>query len=242
MTGQTGAAGATRITVEQHDGHYRTGLTSGLLRAQVVHSRPGQCRIGLLATTALLLGGDAVEVVINVGTGSDLVLFDVAGTTALDGRGRPASWHLDIRLEEDARLTYSGEPFVVADGADVSRCLDLELAAGATALVRDSLVLGRSGQSGGRVRNLTSVSLAGQPVLIEDQLLDAPDLRTQPGLLGDRRGIDTIMSLGRPARQVQSAHVSQFAVYAAAGTVTRFLGAGLAESPLHAEWRRLGRP
>ena len=43
---------------------------------------------GWSATTALLLGGDAVELVVEVGPGAVLDLFDVAGTVAYHGRGR----------------------------------------------------------------------------------------------------------------------------------------------------------
>ena len=46
----------TRIVVAQCAGRHRLALSNGVLRAQQVHSRPGWCRVGLVATTALLLG------------------------------------------------------------------------------------------------------------------------------------------------------------------------------------------
>ena len=83
-------------------------------------------RIGLLATTALLLGGDEVEIEVSVGEGMRLDLFDIAGTVAYHGRGRPAAWHVRIELADGAELRYRGEPFVVADGADVHRTLRVD--------------------------------------------------------------------------------------------------------------------
>lgn len=234
--------GVTRIAVERREGRHRTRLTSGLLRPQAVRSRDGECRIGLLATTALLLGGDAVELCVDVAPGASLALFDVAGTVAFDGRGRSACWDVRIRLAEGAHLSFRGEPLIVADGADVARSLTVELAADATALIRESLVLGRTGQLGGRLRNRTAVSIDGRPVLIEDTELDSSALRTRPGMLGHHRVVDTITSLGRPATAVQPVGLAQFTLHAGSGTVTRFLGSGLADSPVHAEWRRLTTP
>ena len=85
-------SGATRVSVHAHEGRHRTRLQTGLLRPQPLHGPADRCRIGLLATTALLLGGDRVELDVQVGPGATLELVDVAGTVAYDGRGRPASW------------------------------------------------------------------------------------------------------------------------------------------------------
>jgi urease accessory protein len=84
----------TKITVEGD----RVGLRHGQLRAQRVGDRDGWLRIGLLATTALLLGGDEVELNVAVGAGTRLDLFDIAGTVAYHGRGRAAAWHVRIEL------------------------------------------------------------------------------------------------------------------------------------------------
>ena len=59
-----------------------------------------------------------------MGAGARLDLFDVAGTVAYHGRGEPSAWHVRLELDEGATLTYAGEPFVVGDGADVTRTLD----------------------------------------------------------------------------------------------------------------------
>jgi urease accessory protein len=215
----------------------RTRLRHGLLRAQSVAAPPGWCRIGLLATTALLLGGDRVELEVSVGPGARLDLFDVAGTVAYNGRGRPAAWHTRIEVAPGAALLWSGEPFIVADGADVDRTLHLEIADGATVGVRETLVLGRSGQLGGRLRNRTRVDLGGRPVLIEDQMLDPATTRRLPGLLGDHRVIDSWMSLGA-ARDDAPSGATTYRLPGDIGWVDRFLGHDLADSPIGARWGR----
>ncbi len=71
--------------------HDRVRLVPGLLRAQPVAAPAGWTRIGLIATTALLLGGDEVELDIRLGPRTKLHLFDVGGTVAYNGRGAAAS-------------------------------------------------------------------------------------------------------------------------------------------------------
>ena len=61
---------------------------------------------------------------------------------------------------------------MVADGADVLRTLELDLDGSATLRLRETLVLGRSGEVGGRLRTRTGIRIDGEPVLLEDQRLD----------------------------------------------------------------------
>lgn len=222
----------TTVAVDRVAGRHVVRSTQGLLRAQVVGSGDDRCRIGLLGTTALLLGGDVVDLEVRVGPGARLDLFDVAGTVAYHGRGEPSAWNVRLTVDEGAVLTYAGEPFVVADGADVTRRLDVDLAPGAAAVVRDTVVLGRSGQVGGRLRSLTAVRAGGRPVLLEDQRLDPDRLRPAPGLLGPHRVVDTVLQLGDVV--VPATRATSFALVDGAGTLTRWLGPGLAGSPLHA--------
>lgn len=236
----TAVAGRSVVEVTRVAGRLRTRLRSGLLRPQQLHGPGDRCRVGLLATTALLLGGDAVELEVHVGAGVTLELADVAGTMAYDGRGRPARWDVSIRVADGGRLWWSGEPFVVADGADVSRRLDLHLALGAAALVRETLVLGRAGQLGGVLRNQTSVQVDGRPVLVEDQVLDASGQRLLPGMLGQLRVVDTVLAAGlawsAPPDDRRSGWTTTCRLPADGARLTRHLGHELACSPLHAPW------
>ena len=196
----------TRIGVTRQRDRPRLDLVSGLLRPQVVRDRPDHVRIGLVAITALLLGGDEVELEVRVGAGASLELFEVAGTVAYHGRGQSASWRVTIALENGACLDYSGAPFVVSDGADVVRTLDLGLDPTASARLRETVVLGRSGQIGGRLRSRTAIAVGGRPAFLEDQLLDPSGIRNSPGLLGSHRVIDTVVALGPNAQGSDDAH------------------------------------
>lgn len=223
----------TRTVIEVERDRVR--LRPGLLRGQQIPTRPGWTRIGLLATAALLLAGDEVEVHIVVGPGARLEVFDVAGTVAYDGRGASACWRTRVEVAADAALRWAGEPFVVAGGADVRRSLDVDADPTATVGIRDTLVLGRTGETTGRLRNRTSLRRGGVPVLLEEQLIE-PRSATLPGLLGANRIIDTLTLLGAGYDPTPPDPAVRYLLAAGAGSVTRYLGAELADSPLHA-WR-----
>ena len=231
--------GPTVVAVSLDEGRLRTRLRSGLLRPQPVHGPADRCRIGLLATTALLLGGDAVELEVDVGAGVTLELTDVAGTVAYDGRGRPARWDVRVRVGAGGQFRWSGAPFVVADGADVSRTLTLDLAGDAQALLRETLVLGRSGQVGGRVRTRTAVRRSSRSVLAEDTDLDPAGHRRLPGMLGPARVLDSVLAFGLPLPPVPSESPDGLGCFHLAepgSTLLRYLGTELDQSPLHRLW------
>jgi len=223
------------VAVSRRHGRFHTRLRTGQLRPQQLHGPDDRCRIALLATQALLLGGDAVELEVEVGAGVTLELSDIAGTVAYDGRGQPASWSVRVTVAEGGALRWSGEPFVVADGADVTRSLELELAQDARALVRETLVLGRSGQLGGRLRNRTTACRGGRAVLVEHTDLDPARHRRLPGMLGELRVVDTLLALGVEP-PVVAAGLTRFRLVDPACAVVRHLGRELAGSPLHGLW------
>ncbi len=216
----------TRVLVEGP----RVRVSGGLLRAQRVADGPHGPRVGLVATTALLLGGDEVELVVEVGPASTLQLFDVAGTVAYHGRGRSAAWRTTVTVADGACLAYAGQPRVVSAGADLARTLRVDRAASARLRLRDTLVLGRSGQRGGRVRSETRLRVGGAEVWREDSDFDADGIRDRPGLLGGRRVVDSVLTVGAPAPDCPSA--TAYGLLGEVGTVTRWLGDELAGSPL----------
>jgi len=222
------------VGVQVVDGRYVCDLRAGLLRPQQLVGPAAVCRIGLVATTALLLGGDEVTLSVRVGPGAVLELTDIAGTVAYDGAGRGSRWSVDVQVAAGGVLIWSGEPLVVADGADVVRDTRLDLAETATVLARDTVVLGRAGQVGGYLRVQTRVDVDGRTVLLEDLRLD-PMGRRRPGILGVNRVIDSILAVG-PRRDGTQASAPTYRLVGGVGELTRFLGTGLSESPLVDAW------
>lgn len=231
------------VRVDLVEGRHRCTLRSGLLRAQRLHGPDDHARVALVATTALLLGGDAVRTRVEVGPGAWLDLHDVAGTVAYDGQGQRATWSVEIDVAEGGTLRWRGEPLVVADGADVRRASVATLADDATLLLREALVLGRTGQVGGSVRVSSRIDRGGRPLLVEEQHFD-PAGRQRPGLLGEARVIDSLLAVGprvfgRGTSPRPPGGAATYALPDGHGTLTRFLGRELAASNVPDHWARL---
>ena len=230
--------GRTEIRAASVDGRQTAHWRSGLIRAQQVRSPRGWTKIGLIASTALLLGGDRVELSVDVGPGARLWLFEVAGTVAYHGRGRSAAWQVEARVAAGGSLIMVGEPFVVSAGAEVDRSFSLNVVESGSALVRETVVLGRSGEIGGALRNRTMISRGGVDVSVEDQHLDVRT-RSLPGILGAHRVMDTVTVIGTGVTVPAPAGAAAFALPDAAGTVLRWIGTESAASTLHAGWPQL---
>jgi urease accessory protein len=171
----------------------RLDLAAGLVSPRVVRHDPHGAEVALVATTATLLGGDHLHLVVEVGRGLRLDLHDVAGTVAYHGRGVGARVDVELRVDAGASLSWSGEPLVVTDGAHVARTLTVDVAEGGWLLLRDRVALGRAGQRGGRLECHTTMTYAGRPALVEQLEVRAG---LGPGALGDARLVDTVTALG----------------------------------------------
>lgn len=226
---RAGAGGRPELTLRSSHLSPRTLSTSG-----------DGARIALVGTTALLLAGDHVAIGVHVGAGCHLEMVDTAGTVAYDGRGGVSSWTVDITVADGGSLTWKAEPFVVATGADVVRTTRVDLAATGTALLRETLVLGRTGESGGSVFSTTRVRHGGRQLLAEDLDLIDVAARRRVGVLGPHRVVDTVACYGRRPVTEPPAGVRLFAL-AGAGTIARHLGSEAHRSGATAvfdRWRR----
>ncbi|WP_068160400.1 urease accessory protein UreD [Rhodococcus phenolicus] len=185
----------TTVAVEAARGRARCRLVPGAFGPRVQGGDARGARVALVATGALLLGGDEVVLDLEVGAGAWLEVVETAGTVAYDAAGRASSWTVRARLGAGATLVWDGLPFVVADGAEVTRRTELVLDRDARVVLRETLVLGRSGERGGAVRSRTVATCEGRPLLVEDLDL-SPQVRALPGVVGSHRVVDSVLALG----------------------------------------------
>jgi urease accessory protein len=164
-----------------------TEVRSTHLRAFALPSYDATRRLALVPEQAVLLAGDQVSVSVRVGAGHSLEIVEPGGTVAYAMRGRQARWDVTVEVDAGGSLVWHGEPFVVAEGADVLRSMSIELASGARVVLRETLVLGRTGEAPGRLMSRTAVHRDGVPVLVEE--LDAA-----LGL-GPHRVVDQVLEL-----------------------------------------------
>lgn len=190
----------TRIAVSgAGDGPVRVATTPGLLQARTVSRGTDRANVALVAGGAMLVGGDRIAVEVEVGEGCALELEDVGGTLAYPGEGPRSAFDVRIRLEAGARLVWRSHPFVVAEGATVDRSLTITLGQGAVLCLRETLVLGRTGERGGALRSrLHARTIDGDPLLLED--LDLDGARPATGVMGPYRVLDSVLLLGARPR------------------------------------------
>ncbi|NNH05088.1 urease accessory protein [Microbacterium ulmi] len=204
-------------------------LAVGALAPRLVGRGPASAHVALAAAGMVLLGGDRVHVDIDVGAGCLLEIEDIGGTVAYPSRGTPSTWTVEATLGANAVLLWRGLPFVVADDADVERRTAIVLERGARAVIRETLVLGRHGERGGRLVSESTVSDAEGPILAER--LELHGCAPEPGVLGGCRVADTVVAVGfRPPTRPGDLVLAQ------PGALARHLGAHTHASPLDGVW------
>jgi urease accessory protein len=114
----------------------------------------------LVSGAAGPLGGDTLELRIEVRAGATLRLRTVAAAVALPGRcGEESLLTVTATVGAGGRLEYLPEPTVAANGARHRTEVSVRLAADATLLLRDEVLLGRHGERGGACRTRLAVDL-----------------------------------------------------------------------------------
>jgi len=201
----------------------RVGLRGAGIVPWLVSRGPAAASVAIGAGGALLLGGDAVRLDVRVAPGCTLAIEDVGGTVAYDGEGRTATWDVHVSVGDGARLTWRALPLVVADGASVERSMSVTLGAGATAVVRETLVLGRAGERGGAIASRLDVTDPGGPLLVETLRVrgDAP----VPGVLGAHRVVDSVLAVGAEPGGIPDAPGATVLRLERGGHLVRALGA-----------------
>ncbi|MEV6904048.1 urease accessory protein UreD [Amycolatopsis sp. NPDC051372] len=144
----------------------------------------------------MLLAGDRLELDVEVGAGTYLELIEPSGTVAYNARGGRATYTARVKVGAGGSFIWRSAPFVIADGADVERDLDVALDEGGVVAFRETLVLGRYAEDGGSVLSRQRVTLGGAPLLVETLDLRDPRARALPGMLGLHRVVATAMVLG----------------------------------------------
>lgn len=227
----------TFVGVDAGDGRARLNLTGGSLAPRLISADSAGAKVALVATTALLLGGDEVDLQLRVGSGAWLEIIETAGTVAYDAQGSSSSWRVRALVEDGGLLLWHGEPFVSSNGSNTLRSSVFDLGRGAVLCTRETVVLGRTGESGGSVRIQTRVRCGHEAVLVEDLDLTDRPTRHLPGILGASRVLDTVTLIGAVAPMDPLIEVGRrFELGDGAGSLGRVLRSGLAGSPVPHWW------
>jgi urease accessory protein len=197
-------------------------------------------RVALVQSAAMLLAGDEVGVVLRLEPGAALEVVEVGATVCHASRGRGAArLDAEIELGEGARLHWDAWPLIACEGCDVDRRVEVAVAAGAAVLLRDAVVLGRTGERPGRLRSQTRIRHEGRPLYADG--LDTSDQESLRSVvvLGRRRVLDQVGIFG--LRPPDAPGVMQLAGPGAIHVESAATHAGTvrALAPVHAAWRSL---
>ena len=155
------------------------------------------------------IGGDELSLRIAVGSGAFLRMRTAAASIALPGLdGAESVLRVSVSVAAGGWLEYLPEPVVVSKGARHATLVSVTLAAGASLVLRDELLLGRHGEVGGAARTVLRVDYAGQPLLRQSVEVSGSDpVALGPALLSGHRAVGSLLLAGpgRLAAELSSA-------------------------------------
>lgn len=148
------------------------------------------------------LGGDDLTLTIEVGDGTALRMRTAAASVALPGAaGAESVLRVHAAVGAGARLEYLPEPVVIADGARHRTELRVTLAADATLLAREEVILGRHGERGGECVTRILVDLDGTPLLRQEVAVNGTDPTSLgPAALAGHRAFGSLVIVGNGQR------------------------------------------
>jgi urease accessory protein len=122
------------------------------------------------------LGGDDLTLTIDVGDGATLTIRTAAASVVLPSRdGAESVLRVIATVGAGARLEILPEPVIVADGARHRMDTQVALAAGATLVLREELILGRHGEPGGLCVSRIRADYGDAPLLRHELSISGTD-------------------------------------------------------------------
>ncbi len=167
------------------------------------------------------LGGDDLTLDLEVHDGATLRIRSAAATIALPGReGGESVLRVNATVSAGGRLEYLPEPVVVSDGARHRVEVAVSLAADATLLFRDEIILGRHGERGGSCVARFQVDRDGTPLLRHELTVSGTDeVSLGPAVLAGHRAVGSLVAVDsgqklavKPGRQWQPSGAQNVAV------------------------------
>lgn len=193
-----GPDGRTRVEVLRAEAPLLLRESHASLRDQ-----PDAPLVQLVGGAAAPLGGDDLALDVAVGAGAAVVVRSVAATYAQPSTV-PARSELvtTARIGAGGRLDWWPEPLVSVRGSDHVATTVVCAEAGSVVRWVDEVVLGRHGESGGRLVVRQRIEVGGHPVCVHDATFDPDD--TSAGRHGDARVAITGIVHGLPSATAAS--------------------------------------
>jgi urease accessory protein len=140
------ARGAVRFGVHLQDGVTRRGSLheSGSLRVRFPSPEAEGLSAVFVNTAGGVAGGDRFDIDIAAGEGARLTLTTAAAEKVYRAAGPAAELNIALRAEAGSHLSWLPQETILFDRARMSRRIDIDLAEGASLLLCEIVVFGRS--------------------------------------------------------------------------------------------------
>ncbi|MDI4236431.1 urease accessory protein UreD [Bradyrhizobium sp. Arg237L] len=140
------ARGAVRFGVHLHDGVTRRGdlHESGSLRVRFPSPEGEGLSAVFVNTAGGVAGGDRFDIDIAAREGARLTLMTAAAEKIYRAAGPAAQLNIALKAESGSHLSWLPQETILFDRARISRRIDIDLAEGASLLLCEIVVFGRS--------------------------------------------------------------------------------------------------
>jgi urease accessory protein len=186
----------------------------------------GAAHISVAAGAASPIGGDDLNLQVDICAGATLVLRSVSATLALPGpRQDQSHTTTTIRISAGGTLIWLPEPIIAAHGCDHRSSTHIHLDPTASLLIREELVLGRHNETPGSIQQRLRVNVGDRPVHDQELRIGPRHPGWQsPAVTGGRKTIGSLLGVGREFAPPTSCHHTAIGEIANVDTAIQNLG------------------
>jgi urease accessory protein len=158
-----------------------------------------RARVAIVNTAAMLIGGDALSLEVEVGPGAACELLEISATTAHPTRGEHRiDQRLRVSVGDGAFLSLREQPLIIAAATTLRRTTVIELTGDAQVAHREMLVLGRHDEPPGAACVRVRTERDGEALF--DDTIDTRELAVagSPAVFGNARVLGMLSLWGIP--------------------------------------------
>ncbi|HEY2136006.1 MAG TPA: urease accessory protein UreD [Xanthobacteraceae bacterium] len=212
------ARGRIALAVAAHDGVTRRLRVDeqSSLRVRFPGGGRQELEAVLVNTAGGMAGGDRFDIELAVGEGAQLLFGTTAAEKVYRSLGPATSVAVKLTLAAGARLRWLPQETILFDRAHLARSIEVDMAAGASLLLAEAFVFGRSAMGetvdDGEIADRWRVRLDGRLVFAESVRLTGAIARklAEPAAAAGGCAVATVLSVPGDDRQVEAVRAAQF--------------------------------
>ena len=212
------SAGRIALSVAAHGGvtRRRQLYEDGPLRVRFPNSSERALEAVIVNTSGGIAGGDRHDIDIAVSEGATLGVTTAAAEKIYRALGPEAQITIKLAAGAGARLSWLPQETILFDGARLARRIEVDLASGATLVMAEAVVFGRSAMGEaveqGAFTDRWRVRRDGRLVFAETVRLDGAiaKMLAEPAVAGGGVAIATVLAVPGDQQMVERARAQTF--------------------------------